>query len=103
MKTSYFASIVVLFFLSPGYLYGNSNVVFLWNAQEQPSRNMTEPIRKGSANLEVNIINPSHSLSKPQNVSNRSYEDIIYEIYATIITLPLALLVLVVLYLKKKI
>lgn len=103
MKASSFASIVVLFFLSPGYLFGNNNVVFLWYGQEQPSRNVAATIHKGSASLEVNIINPSHNLNKPQNVSNRSYEDIIHEIYATIITLPLALLVLIVLYMKKKI
>ena len=37
------------------------------------------------------------------NGGNGGGEDIIYEIYATIITLPLALLVLIVLYRKKKI
>ena len=97
MEASGFASIIVLFFVNPGFLFGGiHNEISFSYTRELPSINALYAIPNGAANSEVDVMEPSHDgVNETQNTSNRSHSNILYELYATIIVLPLALFVLI--------
>ena len=99
METSGFASIIVLFFVNPGFLYdGIHNEISFSYTQQLQSINALYTIPNGTSNSEVDEMKPFHyGVNKTQNVSNRSHLNIINELYATITVLPLALFVLIIL------
>ena len=59
MKISDYFSVILLAFVSMGYLYTIDNISFFSYGQEQQSRDLTITIPKGSANPEVDITNLS--------------------------------------------
>ena len=59
MKTCDYFGIILLVFVSIGFLFNTSNVPFFSYGQEQQSRDMIITIPKGSANPEVDVTDLS--------------------------------------------